>query len=392
MRIGIDCRTILNPSAGEKAGIAHYTYHLVKTLLKLNKLDEFVLFFDHRARDIVKEFLEPNTVIRFFTFSKYKKFLPFVYSHMLSSSVLTRENLDVYHSPANIVPLKYEGKFVVTVHDLAIYREPSVFPSRQGFSIKYLVPRSIDKAEKIIAVSRSTKKDVEDFFAVASSKIKVIYEGVDHERFNPNKKTPEDIGYLRQKYKINKEYILFLGTLEPRKNLIRLLEAFYQLLQKKPEIAKQYQLVLAGHRGWLCDEIFEEIKNRNLGSSVVVPGYVPGADIPKLYLSSAFFVYPSIYEGFGLPVLEALACGVPVITSNVSSLPEITGDAAVLVDPYDGDGLSVAMENLLGDEKLREQLSRKGQERAKQFSWEKCARETMEVYRAAASQPVIKKP
>ncbi|PIR97672.1 MAG: glycosyltransferase family 1 protein [Candidatus Doudnabacteria bacterium CG10_big_fil_rev_8_21_14_0_10_41_10] len=381
MRIGIDCRTILNPEAGNRAGVAQYTYQLVKTLLKIDKLDEFVLFFDHRARGVVKEFLEPNTKIRFFTFSEYKKYLPFFYSHVLTASNIGHEKLDVYHSPANIIPFRYNGKFCVTVHDLAIYRRPDLFPSGQGFSVKYLVPRSINNAAKIIAVSESTKKDVEIFFKVDPKKIKVIYEGVDHDRFVPGDKTeklPED---LKRKYKISQQYILFVGTLEPRKNLIRLLEAYYQLTQKSLEFKDHYQLVLVGSKGWLYDEIFEEVENRNLQNNVVFPGYLVASDLPKLYAHATAFVYPSLYEGFGLPVLEAMASGTPVITSSVSSMPEIAKDAGLLVDPLDVEGLANAMEKIITDKSLQAELSEKGKKRSEKFSWEKCARETLEIYR-----------
>lgn len=384
MKIGIDCRTILNPQAGERAGIAHYTYHLVKSLLALDKIDEFVLFFDHRARNIVKEFLEPNTSIRFFTFSRYKKYLPFVYSHILSASTVAAQNLHVYHSPANVSPAGYSRPFVVTIHDLAIYRDPSLFPSRQGFSIKYLVPRSLSRAQHIIAISESTKKDVQEFFSVKPEKISTIYLGVEHERFASADSS--SIERVRASCGIKRDYLLFVGTLEPRKNLIRLLEAFYTLLSRRPELIDRYQLVLAGSPGWLYEEIFEEVKSRGLESSVVFPGYVPASDVPALYAGASLFVYPSLYEGFGLPVLEAMAAGVPVISSSVSSLPEITGDAAVLVDPLDVEGLAMALERLIASPALREEYGRRGQERAAYFSWRRCAERTLEVYRSIRPQ------
>lgn len=381
MRIGIDCRTILNPEAGEKAGIANYTYHLVKNLLEIDKTDEFVLFFDERAREVAKEFLAPNSVTRYFTLSRYRKYLPFVYSHVLTAMTLAYEKLDLFHSPANIAPMRYGGNFVVTVHDLAIYREPGMFPSGQGFSIKYLVPRSIVRAKKIIAVSESTKKDIIEFFNVDPNKISVIYEGVDHNRF-PFKKPEAGLReYLNNAYHIKRDYILFVGTLEPRKNLIRLLEAWYKLVNKKPSIAQNYQLVLAGGAGWLYDAIYEEVKNRNLESSVLFPGYFPSKDLPKLYAGAAFFIFPSLYEGFGLPVLEAMASGLPVITSNVSALPEIAGQAAILIDPHDEEGIAAAMEKLLDKPELRLELAAAGQARAQQFTWRKCAQETLQLYR-----------
>lgn len=381
MRIGIDCRTILNPSAGNRAGIAHYTYHLVKALLRLNRADEFLLFFDHRAKNIYRDFLEPNTVIRFFTYSEYKKYLPYLYSHILAASTLTAEKLDLYHSPANVVPLGYRGKYVVTIHDLAIYRDPGIFPSRQGFSIKYLVPKSLNRASKIVAVSESTKKDVLDFFKIPEDRVQVIYEGVDHERFRRAADPASAREYLRQKYRIKKPFLLFVGTLEPRKNLIRLLEAVYLLSKQDSKFIKQYQLVLAGSPGWLYKEIYEEVKSRQLENCVVFTGYLPSEDVPKFYATAELFVYPSLYEGFGLPILEAFSAGVPVVTSNTSALAEVSGGAAVLVDPLDIEGLARAIQTALLDPKLREALKARGQKRAAEFSWEKCAQATMELYR-----------
>ena len=384
MRIGIDCRTILNPSAGEKAGIAHYTYHLVKSLLDMDRTDDFVLFFDYRARVAAKEFIRPNTKIVFFTFSQYKKYLPFFYSHVLVAANITAEKLDVYHSPANIIPLRYAGKFCVTTHDLAIYRRPDLFPKNQGFSLKYIVPRSIHQAKKIISVSKSTKKDIQEFFSVDEKKIEVVYEGVDHKRFTRRAPNGDSLAYLREKYKIRSDYILFVGTLEPRKNLIRLLEAFYELLTENSEYRKKYQLLMAGNRGWLYDSIFDEIKSRGLGANVLFPGYIDAKDLPLLYQNATIFVYPSLYEGFGLPVLEAMATGAPVITSNSSSMPEIAGRAAALIDPMDVGGLKSVMMKFLDDEKLRASYSEKALLQSKKFSWEKCARQTLEIYREVA--------
>jgi glycosyltransferase involved in cell wall biosynthesis len=375
----------LNPSAGERAGISHYTYHLVKSLLALDRTDDFVLFFDARAQGVAREFLKPNTKIVFFTFSQYKKYLPFVYSHVLAASKIASQNLDIYHSPANVIPLRYAGKFCITTHDLAIYRRPDLFPKNQGFALKYIVPRTIHRAKKIIAVSEFTKREIQEFFPVDEKKIRVIYEGADHQRFFKALPDENSREYLKTKYKIRNEYLLFVGTLEPRKNLIRLLEAFYKMLSNNSGYKSKYQLLLAGTKGWLYDSIFDEVKNRGLEHNVLFPGYIDAKDLPLLYKNAKFFVYPSLYEGFGLPVLEAMACGVPVITSNASSLPEIVGDAALLVDQLDVDGLTGAMQRFLEDEKFRTGYSEKALLQAKKFSWEKCAKETLEVYKEAAT-------
>ena len=215
-------------------------------------------------------------------------------------------------------------------------------------------------------------------------KVKVIHEGVDHQRFSQSSTIENSKEYLGEKYNIRNEYLLFVGTLEPRKNLIRLLEAFYRLLAGNPNYKSKYQLLLAGSLGWLYDTIFDEVKNRGLGENVLLPGYVDAEDLPTLYRNATIFIYPSLYEGFGLPVLEALTSGTPVITSDSSSMPEIAGDAALFVDPVDVEGMVSAMRRFLEDEKLRSNYSERALLQAKKFSWEKCARETLDVYREVA--------
>jgi glycosyltransferase involved in cell wall biosynthesis len=380
MRIGIDCRTILNPKAGNRAGIAHYTYYLVKALLAYDKLDEFVLLLDHSAREIVKEFLEPNSTVLFFSFSQYRKYLPFVYSHLFSALNVRKQKLDVFHSPANVVPLGYRGPFTVTVHDLAIYRHPDLFPSKQGFSVKYLVPKTVDRADRIIAVSESTKKDVQEFFEVPEDKISVVYEGVLSERYETRSKA--EISSLRSRFGISGDYLLFVGTLEPRKNLIRLLEAFYLFLERRPDLKDTIQLVITGGKGWLYDSIFEEVESRKLGNRVIFTGYLATEELTSLYTNALASIYPSLYEGFGLPVLEAMSAGLPVITSNTSSMPEVAGSAALLVDPLDTEGLSRSLEKVIDDKDLRSELSRKGRRQAKLFSWQRAAEETLKVYKS----------
>jgi glycosyltransferase involved in cell wall biosynthesis len=180
---------------------------------------------------------------------------------------------------------------------------------------------------------------------------------------------------IKQKYHLPDRFILFVGTLEPRKNIIRLLEAYARIKDKLP-----HKLVIAGTKGWLYQPIFEAVKRLSLRNNVIFLGYVDDGNLPALYNLADLFVYPSIYEGFGLPVLEAMACGIPVITSNVSSLPEVAGDAAVLVDPYNVKELAGAMKHVLTNASLRKQVINKGFQQAKNFSWKKCARETLKVY------------
>ncbi len=373
MRIGIDCRTILNPKRGERAGVGHYSYYLIKNILAQDKKNEYVLFFDYRFQN-TNEFRQKNVTIRYFPFSQYKKFLPFSYSHMLIAAFLSRENLDLYHSPANVIPYGYRQPSIVTVHDLAIYKHPEWFPRGQKFSISILVPRSLNRAWRIIAVSEATRKDIIKTFNISQDKIKVIYEGM------VDAKTAVDAEAMKKKYKIPGKYLLYVGTLEPRKNLVELVSAYHQLIEKNKSLSK-YTLVLAGHRGWKSGGIFKKIKKLKLGDKVHYVDYVPHADKLGLIKEATAFVFPSLYEGFGLPVLEAMSLGTPVITSNISSLPEVAGQAAILVNPKNEKSLVDAMKKVLTSAPTRKRLSTAGIEQSKKFSWRKCAQETIKVYR-----------
>jgi len=380
MRIGIDCRTILSPSRGEKAGIGHYTYYLVNCLLKIDKANEYVLFFDYRVPD-VREFEQKNVKAKYFPFSQYKKFLPFTYSHMLIAARLAREKLDVYHSPANVIPYLYSGPSIVTVHDLAIYKNPDWFPSGQKFSTKFLVPKSLRKAKRIIAVSEATKKDIIKLFKIPASKITVIHEGVVVKKLEVRTK---DIK-AKDRYNLSDKYICFVGTLEPRKNVLRLIEAYADFLKKSKKF-QEYDLVIAGTRGWRSREIFNLIKRLKLKDKVKYLDYIPNNLKLDLIENATCFVFPSLYEGFGLPVLEAMKLGTPVITSNVSSLPEITNSAAILVNPCKASEIAKALEKVIKNKPLREKLKKAGLEQAKKFDWEKFARKTLSVYKEVYSQ------
>lgn len=373
MRIGIDCRTILNPKSGERAGVGHYTYYLVKNLLKLDKKNEYVLYFDWRVQD-TREFEQPNVKLKHFPFSQYNKFLPFAYSHMLITAYLMKEGLDVFHSPISSLPLTYPKKSIITVHDLAIYKNPAWFPS-QIFSTKLLVPQSLRKADRIIAVSASTKKDLKEIFNVADKKIKVVYEGAVINKILVNNKNIDSLS----KFKLWPNYMIFIGTLEPRKNIVTLLRAYKKLLDSGQQF-KKYQLVLAGYKGYKNDEVFSEIRALKLDKQVKYIGYVTQNQKVELLKKAVCFIFPSSYEGFGLPILEAMALGTPVISSNVSSMPEVAGQAALLVDPEKEQAITAALKKLLSDKKLQASLKKRGIGQAKKFSWERSAAETLKVY------------
>ncbi|MFA5134358.1 MAG: glycosyltransferase family 1 protein [Patescibacteria group bacterium] len=373
MRIGIDCRTILNPKLGERAGVGHYTYYLVKSILKYDKKNEYVLLFDWRFRNMA-EFEQKNVRVKNLPFSQYNKFLPFAYSHMLISAYLLKQGLDLFHSPISSLPLTYPKKSIITVHDLAIYKNPSWFPS-QIFSTKLLVPRSLSAADKIIAVSQSTKRDLKQIFNVPGKKVQVIYEATRVDKIPVKNKSLDSL----KKFKLPRRYVYFIGTLEPRKNLITLIRAYRRLISQGPEF-RNYSLVIAGAKSYKHEAVFDEITALKLKKYVKYLGYVTHNQKIELMKKASCFVFPSAYEGFGLPVLEAMALGTPVITTNVSSLPEITGKAARLVDPEDEQQLAGALREVLGSTQLQQRLEKAGIERARYFTWERSAKETIKLY------------
>lgn len=384
MRIGIDCRNILNPHLGERAGIGHYTAYLVQHLLQYDTKNTYVLFFDHRVTDIAPFAQYANAEIHRFPLSRYKKFLPLTYAHGLVPEMLMRAKLDVLHAPANILPLNYRKPSVITIHDLAIYKEPTWFP-RQMLSTNVLVPRSVKRADRIIAVSESTADDIQTFFQIPARKISVIYEGVEH--FKRKRGAAEA---TKKKFKIAKRYFLFIGTLEPRKNLPRAVRAYAKFVRREGELARDTEFLIAGAKGYRYQEITAAIRREKMQKQVRLLGYVAHDEKIELMKGAIAFVFPSFYEGFGLPVLEAMQLGAPVIASDTSSLSEIIGRAGLLVNPEDTAQMARAMGSLLVNSKYRAELSRRGMLKAKQFSWEKTAKETLKVYQRVERAAKIK--
>jgi len=267
---------------------------------------------------------------------------------------------------------------VITVHDIAYIRFPYLLNKSRQIYKKYILNSSIKKADIIIADSHSTKRDIVEFFNVDEKKIKVVHLGVES-RFRPISNVED----YRTRNNLPSKMILNIGTLEPRKNVVALIKAFKKLQERG---FKDYVLVIAGEKGWLYKRIFEEIKSSGVEQSIRLLGVVRDEDLPLLYNCTDLFVYPSLYEGFGLPPLEAMACGIPVITSNTSSLPEVVGNAGIMVGPDDVNSLCEAMHNVLKDKELWHHMSKKGLERAKLFSWEETARKVLEIYDLAIAK------
>ena len=380
MKIGIDAQTILNPKMGDAAGLGHYTYQLIRYLLKIDKENEYILYFSYRARKgDIERFSASNVEIRRFPFSCYKRFLPLVYTEMLASAFFMRDKLDLLHVPGGRAPITYRKKLIVTAYDLAKKKFPELFSKKEiaAFKIK---PPAFNRADAVIATSEFARKDLQENFKVDENKIKVIYNSFDEKFFRDA--NVAEVQEVKNKYRIEGEYILFMNTIKPLNNLSRLIEAFskLRLILKGKKPNSNYKLVLAGKSGWMSDEIHQIAKDFGLKNEVIFPGYIQPKDLNALFAGADVFVSVPIYEEFGAPVLEAMACGVPMVCSNISSLPEITGGVTQMVDPYDTEGIKNAILKILDDDRLRDEMKRKGLEQAKKFHWKKTAEETLKVF------------
>lgn len=390
MRIAIDCRTILNPGYGEGAGVGHYTYFLVKNLLRIDAKNTYILFFDEKITDAaIRAYTHgaPNVEIVRFPFHEYRHALPGVYSHLLLSAFIANQRPDVFHLPAGALPLNFRGRSVVTVHDLAIYHHPEWFP-KQALSTKVLYPKTIKSATRLIAVSDATRKDVVKRFRIPPNRIRTIYPGVDvrgSSLFTEDVEREDDAAdpeEVRARHRLKRPYILFLGTLEPRKNIGALVRA-YRTAWKKDPVVKGFDLIIAGAKGWKETETVRTIEaaRRATRGQVRWIGYVPHREKFTLMREAALFCFPTLFEGFGMPVAEAMALGVPTLASDIPVMREVGGDG---VGYFNDHNLAEKLSQLLHDESLRRELSTRGIQRAGRYQWEKTARETLRVYRAAA--------
>ena len=288
---------------------------------------------------------------------------------------------DVVHATDIVSPLAVRVPTVMTVHDLSFLIFPEHHTVLNRANLAFVTPRAARRASRVIADSQATARDLTSRCAVPAAKIRVIYPACDHERFHPM--PDEHSAPTLTRLGLRRPYILFVGTWEPRKNLIALLESFAALAAE----GVPHRLVLAGATGWKHHAAERRLRELGLEERVDRPGRVPDADLATLYRAASVFVYPSLYEGFGLPPLEALACGVPVVTSNVSSLPEVVGEAALSVSPGDIGALTGAIRAALTSAEVRARLAAEGPRRAAAFTWTKTARETAAVYREAVAGP-----
>jgi len=288
---------------------------------------------------------------------------------------LLRERADLLHALGFVSPLAWRGRTVVTVYDLSFLRFPEVYNRPNRVYLGTFTPPSLRRADRVITISEDARRDVIELCGVAPERVTPILLAAD-DRFRPA--PAAEIAAFRARHNLPERFVLYLGTLQPRKNIETLVRAYARLREQGSD---DHVLVLAGPRGWQYEPIFDVIRQLGVESYVQLPGFVPDEEQALWYSSATVFAFPSRYEGFGLPLLEAMACGAPVVSSSASSLPEVVGDAGLLVDPSDVEGWCEALRQLLEDEPRRQALAAAGQARAQAFSWRRMAQETVQVYR-----------
>lgn len=371
MRIAIDARVI----SSRRSGVGEYTYQLLRHFPVIDRDLEYFLFLKKSSFE-GERIKELSSSFKIEKISSYEggNFLNFLKTHGELPVRLLFLKPNLFHSPGPIAPLFKTCPTILTIHDLSFLKIDGIFGKFQKSYYKTFVPYIAKRVDKIITVSNNAAMDIVELLNIPEEKIRVIYNGVD-ERFSSGRSSERE-NVLKKRFGLN-DYILFLGVLEPRKNVSRLIRAYSALSSE----LKHYKLVIAGGHGWLYEEMYSLVKELSLQNRVIFTGMVCDEELPDLYRGASLFVYPSLMEGFGIPPLEAMACGIPVIASNTSSFPEVLCDAALLVNPLNEEEITSAITGILTDKEVYQNLVNKGLKRASLFSWKESARRTLDVYR-----------
>ncbi|GCE03785.1 glycosyltransferase family 4 protein [Dictyobacter aurantiacus] len=380
MHIGINAQLLSYGQSYRNGGVSRYIRYLLTQIARQPGNHTYTIFVN--GQDVIEQ-LEHHPQITFLAapWPESRPAARIAWEQLTLPRLVRQHQIDVLHSPVNVRPelLPARCASVVTLHDLAFLRFPHVLTPAKRLYHQTFTLRSLKRATLLITVSESTKRDVHELVGISYERIQAIYPCID-ERFS-NVSIEDKLDTFREKYGVAEGFILYLGTLEPRKNITTLLDAYAQLRQQHHIREK---LVLAGGKGWLYDTIFARVRQLGLEQDVLFPGFVPDDEQALWYKSASVFAYPSLYEGFGIPVAEALACGTPVVTSNVSSLPEAGAGLALCVDPQDVTALSAALYQALTDQTLRERCQCQATMVAQQFSARTMAKKTIAAYELAA--------
>jgi glycosyltransferase involved in cell wall biosynthesis len=371
VHIAIDAHSV----GAQLAGNETYAVNLIEALAEIDRSNRYTLYVTKQSA--VDRFRNrwPN-----FQVKRTLPHTPLVRIPLTLSVELRKNPVDVLHVQYTAPPVT-PCALVATIHDLSFEHLPETFKRRSRTQLRLTVRRTAQKAAQILTLSEFSRRDIIETYAVDPERVFVTPPGAPS-HFAPVTNETE-LRRIRTSYGIQRDYILALGSIQPRKNLVRLINAYVSLCRDERDMPLP-QLVLAGKRGWLEAETMRAAKEAEVRQDIRLIGYVPDADLPALYSGALCFAYPSYFEGFGLPVLEAMRCGTPVVAGNRTSLPEVTGDAAILVDPFDESQIANALTRLIKNADHRAELRVKGLERAAAFSWRNTARLTLQAYERAA--------
>ena len=364
MKIGI-CAEFIGMKSG---GPESYTVNLIKSFMEIDSGNEYNLYVI--KQDVLNNYNIPSN----FLIRPIRFYNSWIRNLVIMPIELTRSPVDILHVQY-AVPLGFCGKLVATIHDIAFEFFPETFPKTMRYKLYTIVRRTAKKATVILTGSENTKKDLINLYGIPPEKIKVIHYA--HGQIYKPVEDNDIFEGIKKKYKIPENFILYVGAIQPRKNIIGLIKA-WEILREKYGL--KWKLVIVGKAAWLSSEIIRSWESSKYSEDIIYTGYIMEEELPFIFNAADLFVYPSFYEGFGLTVLEAMACGIPVITSNYSSLPEVVGDAGLLIDPYNYEELAYAMYRVLTEPELRIHLSKKGLERSKNFSWRQTAEMTLNIY------------
>lgn len=370
MHIGVNAQLLSLSQDYRATGISWYIYHLLKYLPAVGGGHHFTAYTAERKAPELLAGID----FRLTSLPTRNPWARIFWEQLLLPLHLARDGIEMQHSLGFILPLLSTCPGVVTVFDLGFVLFPQAHKPWRRIYLNTMAKISAQKAKRIIAISQSTRNDLQKVWGIPKEKVTVVYLGVENEFYAPSNKAM--IARLRRERGLPEKMILTLGTIEPRKNLSTLLAAYAQLKRN----GLPHTLVIAGAPGWGAEEVYAQVEHLGLRGKVLFSGYLPSSELPLWYRAAELFVYPSLYEGFGLPPLEAMAAGSPVIVSRSSSLPEVVGEAGISVDPQDSEDLAAAMAKVLKDGGLQEEMRAKGKEQARKFSWERTAKETVAVY------------
>lgn len=375
MKVALDAQLLSTAQSYRGAGVSNYCRHLVEELGRLagdGTDDELTAFVNDPSFQTSGVRLERTPAYL------QNPWLRIAWEQAVLPRRLRQLGADMVHGLVNVLPLCAQTPGVVTVHDLSFLRLPETLPPAKRHYLAWLCRASVQRAAHVIAVSGQTAHDIVRFFGVSARKIHVIHNGV-AEHFRPQ--ADEALDVFRRERGLPARFILYLGTLEPRKNLLVLLRGYAAWLYSAPPAQRDVKLVIAGAKGWFYDEIFRQVAALGLDEMVLFPGFVPDAELPLWYGAAELFVYPSLFEGFGLPVLEAMACGAPVLCSDAESLVEIAGDSALIFPARDAMALASGLQQWYAHPDERLARRQRGLAHVQAFTWRRAAEQTLAVYR-----------